>query len=122
MNLFVALTGALFLATSLAILVSPGSGRWSLENLITRGMMPVFSIVRIGIGIVFVLAAPSTRLPGFVWALGLLSIFSGIALPILGFDRLKKYTDWWLVKPDTAFRGWSLLGILLGALLLWAGT
>ncbi len=77
MNLFVALIGALFLAISLAILVSPRSGRWSLENLITRGMMPVFSIVRIGFGIVFVLAAPSTRLPGFVWALGLLLILSG---------------------------------------------
>lgn len=122
MNLFVTLIGGLFLATSLAILVWPRSGRWSLENLITRGMMPVFSIVRIGFGIVFVLAAPSTRLPGFVWALGLLFILSGVSLPILGFDRLKKWTDWWLEKPDRAFRGWSLLGILFGALLVWAGT
>jgi hypothetical protein len=122
MNLFVTLIGVLFLVISLTILVSPGSGRWTLENMITRCVMPVFSIVRIGFGIVFVLAAPSTRLPGFVWALGLLLILSGASLPIVGFDRLRKWTDWWLEKPDREFRGWSLLGILLGSLLVWAGT
>ena len=122
MTLLVALLGALFLGISLTVIISPRSGRWPLENMITRRTMPLFSIVRIGFGIVCVLAAPSTRLPGFVWAFGLLLIVSGISLPIVGFDRLRKWTDWWLEKPDREFRVWSLLGILLGALLLWAGT
>jgi len=122
MTLFVTLLGTLFLAISLTVLVSPRSGRWPLENLITRRTMPVFSIVRIGFGMACVLAAPSTRLPGFVWALGLLLIVSGISLPIIGFERLRKWTDWWLEKPDREYRVWSLLGILLGALLVWAGT
>ncbi len=122
MNLFVALIGVLFLGISLTVLISPKIGRWSLENGVTRRMMPVFSIVRIGFGIVFVLAAPSTRLPGFVWALGLLFILSGVSLPIVGFERLRRWSDWWMEKPDGEFRTWSSLGILLGALLLWAGT
>jgi len=122
MTLIVALLGALFLVISLVILIWPGSGRWPLENLITRGTVPLLSIVRIGFGIACVLAAPSTRLPGFVWALGLLLIVSGISLPVIGFDRLRRWTDWWLEKPDRDYRVWSLLGILLGALLIWAGT
>jgi len=122
MTLFVALIGVLWVVISLTILVSPRSGRWSLKNMITRRTMPLFSIVRIGFGIVFVLAAPSTRLPGFVWALGLLLILSGISLQIVGFERLQRWTDWWLEKSDGEFRSWSIVGILLGALLVWAGT
>ena len=122
MTMLVAFAGLLILGIGLTILFSPGRMRWALKNLITRRMMPVFSIVRIGFGIVFVLAAPSTRLPGFVWALGLLMIFSGVSLPILGFDRLRKWADWWSEKPESVIRGWSLLAILLGALLAWAGT
>lgn len=122
MTVFVVLLGVLFLGIGLTILVAPGSVRWSLETMITRRMMPVYSIVRIGFGITLVLAAPSTRLPGFVWAFGLLLIFSGVALPIVGFERIKKWSAWWLEKPGGAIRGWSLLAILLGALLIWAGT
>lgn len=122
MTTLVVLLGVLFLGIGLTILVWPRSGRWSLENMITRRMMPVYSIVRIGFGIALVLAAPSTRLPGFVWAFGLLLLFSGVALPIVGFERLKEWSDWWLEKPDGVTRRWSLLAILLGALLVWAGT
>jgi len=57
-----------------------------------------------------------------VWALGLLLISSGVALPVVGFERIKKWSAWWLEKPGGAIRGWSLLAILLGALLVWAGT
>ena len=70
----------------------------------------VISIVRIGFGIVFVLAAPSTRLPGFVWAFGLLMVFSGVALPIMGFDRLSEAgRTGGSEKPDGVIRGWALL-------------
>ncbi len=122
MTFIVALAGLIIFGIGLTILFSPTRMRWALKNIITRRTMPVFSIVRIGFGIVFVLAAPSTRLPGFVWALGLLFILSGVSLPIVGFDRLRKWADWWEEKPDGTIRGWSLLVILLGALLVWAAT
>jgi uncharacterized membrane protein HdeD (DUF308 family) len=85
-------------------------------------MLPVLSILRIGFGIVFVLAAPSTRLPAFVWVFGLFMILAGVSLPILGIKRLQTWSDEWLKRPDGVIRGWSLLAILLGVLLAWAGT
>jgi uncharacterized protein YjeT (DUF2065 family) len=122
MKLLVVLIGVIFLLISLAILVSPGGARRFLANMVTPRLIPVLSVVRIGLGIVFVLAAPATRLPVFVWAIGLLFIFRGVAVPILGFDRAKKLVDWWMEKPDREFRLIALLGILLGALLVRAGT
>ena len=120
MTLWVALLGTLFLGISLAVLASPRASRWPLRNLVTPRTLPLFAIVRIGFGIACVLAAPSTRLPGFVWALGLLLIASGVSLPLVGFERVRRWADWWLEKPDREYRAWSRVGILLGALLLWA--
>ena len=122
MTLFVVAIGVLGLGIGLTMLASPAHMRRGLDKAITRRMLPVISMVRIGIGIALVLAAPSTRLPAFVWALGLLVILRGVALPMIGFDRTRKLADWWKAKPDRTIRGWSLLVILLGALLLWAGT
>jgi uncharacterized protein YjeT (DUF2065 family) len=122
MTLIVVATGVLSLGVGLTMLASPAHMRRGLDKAITRTMLPVISMVRIGIGIALVLAAPSTRLPAFIWALGLLVILRGVALPMLGFDRSRKLADWWAAKPDRTIRGWSLLVILLGALLLWAAT
>jgi len=122
MTLFVVATGVLGLGIGLTMLASPAHMRRGLDKAITRRMLPVISIVRIGVGIALVLAAPSTRLPAFIWALGLLVILRGVALPMIGFDRSRKLADWWMLKPDRTIRGWSLLVILLGALLVWAAT
>lgn len=122
MALIVALAGFIMLGIGLTILFSPARMRWAIHSVVTRRTLPVFSIIRIGFGIVFVLAAPSTRLPVFVWAFGLLLILAGVSLPILGIERPRMWSDEWLNKPDGVIRGWSVLAVLLGALLIWAGT
>ncbi len=122
MTLIVTLAGLIILGIGLTILFSPARLPWALHRLITRRMIPVLSIVRIGFGIVFVLAAPSTRLPAFVLAFGLFMILAGVLLPILGIKRLQMWSDEWSKRPDGVIRVWSLLAILLGVLLAWAGT
>ncbi len=120
MTLLVAVAGVLILGIGLTILFSPARMRWGLKNMITRRMVPVLSILRIGFGIVFVLAAPSTRLPMVVWVFGLFMILAGVSLPFLGIERLQKRSAEWLKRSDGVIRGWSLVVILLGVLLIWA--
>lgn len=122
MTWIVALVGLLILAGGLLMLTVPNAIRGSLQMFIDRRLMPVASLVRVVIGIFFVLAAPSTRLPIFVWAIGLLAIVVGVSMPIVGFRKVEGWATWWLKKSDSVIRRWSLLAILLGALLAWAGT
>jgi hypothetical protein len=122
MTWIVALVGLLILAGGLLMLTVPNAIRASLQMFIDRRLMPVASLVRVVLGILFVLAAPSTRLPIFVWAMGLLAIVAGVLMPIVGFRKVEGWATWWLKKSDGVIRRWSLLAILLGALLAWAGT
>jgi len=122
MTWIVALVGLLILAGGLLMLTVPNAIRASLQMFIDRRLMPVASLVRVVLGILFVLAAPSTRLPIFVWAMGLLAIVAGVSMPIVGFRKVEGWATWWLKKSDGVIRRWSLLAILLGALLAWAAT
>lgn len=122
MTVFVLIAGILLLGIGSAILVSPSRMRRALGSLVNPRTLPLFAIVRIGFGIALVLASADTRLPVFVWALGLLFIVAGVSLPILGIQRHMKWADWWKEKPDGAIRGWASLTILIGALLVWAAV
>jgi hypothetical protein len=118
----VAVVGILILAAGVVMLAIPNIMRSALRAFIDRRLMPVASIIRVGLGIVFVLAAPSTRLPTFVWAMGLLAIVAGVSMPLVGFRKVKGWATWWLSKPDSVIRGWSLLTISLGFLLIRAAA
>ena len=122
MTVFVLILGILILAVGLVVLASPGHMRRAVGSLVRPSTLPVFAIVRIAFGIALVMASAETRLPVFVWAFGLLLIIAGASLPVLGIQRVLKLTEWWLEKPHGVLRGWSLLAILLGALLIWAAT
>jgi uncharacterized protein YjeT (DUF2065 family) len=122
MTFFVALLGCLILGIGLTVLISPAWMRPAIQAVVNRRWLPVLSAARIAFGIVLVLAAPATRLPIFVWALGLLMIVAGVSLPFMGMKRIQAMADWWLSRPDRMLRTWSLLAILLGALLVWAAT
>ena len=47
---------------------------------------------------------------------------AGVSLPILGIQRVLRMTEWWGQQPDGTLRGWALLAVLLGALLMWAAA
>ena len=75
------------------------------------------AVVRIGLGVVFWLVAPSSKAPLVFQILGIASILAGILLPVLGTERITKVLDWWTSLGDMFVRGWGLVVILVGGLL-----
>ena len=76
--------------------------------------------IRLILGITFIIAAPETRFPVVVQAVGVIAIIAAIAILIMGYDRLRAFVDWWSARSTGVVRGWCLLAALFGALLAYA--
>jgi hypothetical protein len=119
MRLLGLVIGALVILASLISFAVPDL-RLSLERSVTTPAgLEAIAAVRIAIGLVFVLAAPASRAPRTLRALGLIVIIAGLTTPWLGVTRARAVVDWfasagpWLMRLDTC------VGMALGAFLVY---
>lgn len=83
---------------------------------------PVTLALRLGFGALFIAAAPSCRLSGFVRAIGLFELLGAVGLVTLGAARLEQFVDWWLGRPPPFVRYWCLAALAFGIVLAYAGV
>lgn len=76
--------------------------------------------LRLTLGVVLWIAAPASRAPLVLRVLGALFVASGLALPVVGLDRMMGIVDWGAGLDDLAVQGAGLLAVGLGAFLLWS--
>ena len=79
-------------------------------------------LLRLCFGLALWYAAPDTRLPVLLRALGALAIVSAAALPLVGYERFERVIEWWIKHPPWAMRLWSLLAVGIGGVVLWSLT
>ena len=77
-------------------------------------------LLRLCFGLALWFAAPDTKLPIFLRALGALAIVSAALLPLIGYDRFKRFIEWWTQRSELAMRAWSLLALGIGGVVLWS--
>jgi hypothetical protein len=75
--------------------------------------------IRVVFGLALYLVAPDTRAPGAFQTFGILVVLAGVALPFLGRERIGRLIDWWAALPEAVIRGWALLAVLFGVLILY---
>ncbi|MAM85164.1 MAG: hypothetical protein CL489_03575 [Acidobacteria bacterium] len=78
--------------------------------------------IRFVIGLVLLLAAAETRLPMFVQLFGALVITSGIAMVLIGRDRIRYLAQWLVNRPPAVHRLGGLVLIAIGGTLFYAVT
>lgn len=78
--------------------------------------------IRILTGVVFLLAAPDTRMPTLIRVLGGLFILAGVTIPLLGAEQIDKLAGWWLARSDNVLRFWALVAMVFGGLIVWAAV
>jgi hypothetical protein len=82
-----------------------------------------FSVLtRVVLGVLFILAAPRCRLPRLIYVLGAIILLIGIVLFFLGADRVDEILHWFAACSELCIRFIYLVGILFGALLIYAGS
>jgi len=120
MTVALALFSALIIAMSMYGVVQP----LKLTTLVRRFMISpgVWGAVAIRLLLAGLLwfSAPFSHTPFTFKVLALLTFLAAIALPIIGAARLMKLIDYLASWPPIAIRIQCLLGVALGAFLLWS--
>lgn len=86
----------------------------------TRAGLYVTAAIRLVLGVALFLAAPGTRAPGLIWGLGIFVFVAGLITPMVGLERFRKLTDWWLDLGPWFGRIWGAVVLVLGLLLAYA--
>jgi hypothetical protein len=96
-----------------------------LANLLARWRvltgLPVTLALRLGFGVLFVVAAPSCRFPHFVRLIGVVELIGALALFVVGSARLRGFVEWWLGRSPSFVRYWCTAALAFGILLTCLG-
>jgi hypothetical protein len=91
--------------------------RW---RVLTR--LPVTLGLRVGFGILFLVAASHCRLPDLLRVVGILELVGAAVLLVAGSERLQSFVAWWLQRPPAFVRYWCSGAFAFGILLTYAGA
>ena len=80
----------------------------------------VAAALRIGIGVVLVRAAPSSRAPRILRILGVIAVLAGVATLFLGVERAQAVLEWWSAQGPGFIRLWAGLPLVLGGFIAYA--
>lgn len=77
-------------------------------------------LVRVILGVVLISVAPVSSFPITFRVLGSIAIVVALALAVAGRERTRRFIAWWSERSSaTVIRLWLLLGIALGAFLVY---
>jgi hypothetical protein len=77
---------------------------------------------RVIVGLVLILAAPTSRMPRTLRVLGGLIVIGGIATPFIGVERARAMVEWWSALGPVFMRVWAALAVLLGSFIIYAAS
>lgn len=122
LTVIVALLGLLASIAGIAMIARPDRVSDIADRALTTSTFKVGAIVlgRIALGIVFLLAAPDTRLPTFLTILGFLAIVRGVALAIMKDAWVNGLVAWWARQAEIVLRVWGVLIAILGGVIIYA--
>ena len=79
--------------------------------------------VRLAMGIALIFAAPESRFPLAFLILGWVAIAAGVAVALMGRQRLRRFINWWIERFSPAgIRLWLLFAIAFGGILIYGVT
>lgn len=121
MAVSVFVVGCLISIAGILILISPDIFRKLFFRFITKKWLVAATLFRILVGILFIIDAGRTRLPGFVSVLGIFIVLAGLAIPVIGTEKIERMVTFFLDKHDSLLRVFAIFAFGFGGGLLWLG-
>lgn len=102
-------------------LIAPGSlirlvsAAWQ-----SRAGLYLAIILRLVLGLALIGAAPGSRFPDALGILGVITILAAVIASMLGFERVRRFVQWWAARPSGFGRAWGLVAAVFGVFLVYA--
>ena len=120
MRLLALLVALLMALIGLTGVISPDTLADVGRHAVTPVGLYVVAAVRIGIGIILLLAAPVSLAPRTLRIVGIFAIIAGLATPLLGVETSRRVLDWWLAQGFVCVRLLAGIAVVLGGFLVYA--
>ena len=116
---------ALFIALLISLVgltgvISPETLASLVRHALTPMGLCIVAAVRIGIGVIVMLAAPVSRAPRTLRVFAILAIIAGLATPFVGVEHSRRVVDWWVAQGFFWVRLHSGIALVLGGFLAYA--
>ncbi len=116
----VKLIAVIFIALGLSFAFNPKSLRKLIEFFCQGIRIYMVAILRIILGIIFLISARECRNTGIMIIIGVIVLFAGILIFILGTEKIAKISGQIINSSDLSLRVISLVPIILGGLILYS--
>jgi hypothetical protein len=111
------LVAGIFVLIGLAGIVVPDRLVTVGRQAITPLGLLVVGALRVAMGVVLILAAPTSRVPRTLRVVGVVIVAAGLATPVFGVDRAQRVADWGIAHGSVFLRGAGLAMVAIGGLI-----
>jgi len=112
--------GLICVLEGIVIVIKPGFYRQAVGMFLKGKMAYVSPPLKTAFGVLFLVAATSCAKPAIIIVLGLITCTAGIAMFMMGLAKLKRFLNWWKMRPDWLLRLMGVVAVLLGLLIIYA--
>jgi hypothetical protein len=116
------LIGLLIAAQGVLGLADPETFVTMVRRFQTAPVIYLAAVIRALFGVVLVVAAPASRAPRSLRALGVLVLLGGVLTPFIGTRFGELVLGWWAEGGAGVVRAWAGVALALGAFIVYATT
>ena len=122
MKAVVWIIGALIVLEAAVLVVRPDMYKKFVKFLTRDKLLYIPAAVAIVVGIVFLIFARECSIPWLIIVFGLIAAIKGVSIFVVKLDTLKETLNWLSERSNLSLRLLGILALVIGALILYAGT
>lgn len=117
MEIFLWIISIFWLIAGCAFLIIPIPAKDLIKKM-TKLPKLLLGIIPSIVGILFLLASPTSSWSWFIAILGMLALLKGIFVLISPVGLIKNTLGWWFNQPSSLYRFWGIIMLILAILVI----
>jgi hypothetical protein len=115
MRLLASLVALVIIVIGIVGLVAPDRLMTAAQYVLTPVGLYAIAALRMGMGLVLVLVAPTSRAPKTLRALGTIVLVAGLATPLFGVERARGVAEWAAAHGPALLRSVAVVMLAIGS-------